>query len=144
VTLMDGDIISPANCVRQPFSSAEIGLAKAVVMISRLNLFWGLDWTAIPEFLSAQSKISGFDVVIGCVDTRAAWCRRVTSFYGQVTESRPSGRFKGRAVLALRLDSFELNGQTHEIRACRSTRASGAHKKHHFLWIGGGRAVERP
>jgi PRTRC genetic system ThiF family protein len=72
VTLMDGDIISPANCVRQPFSSAEIGLAKAVVMVSRLNLFWGLNWTARPEFLSAQSKIGDFDVVIGCVDTRAA------------------------------------------------------------------------
>ena len=56
VTLMDGDIISPANCVRQPFSSAEIGLAKAVVMVSRLNLFWGLNWTASPEFLSEQSS----------------------------------------------------------------------------------------
>jgi PRTRC genetic system ThiF family protein len=72
VTLMDGDIISAANCVRQPFSSAEIGLAKTVVMVSRLNLFWGLSWTASPEFLSAQSRIGNFDVVIGCVDTRAA------------------------------------------------------------------------
>jgi PRTRC genetic system ThiF family protein len=72
VTLMDGDIISPANCVRQPFSSSEIGLAKAVVMVSRLNLFWGLRWTASPEFLSEESKIGDFDVVIGCVDTRAA------------------------------------------------------------------------
>src|SRR6266536_3561332 len=72
VTIMDGDSISPTNCVRQPFCSAEIGLAKAVVMISRLNLFWGLNWTANPEFLSAQSKIGDFDVVIGCVDTRKA------------------------------------------------------------------------
>jgi PRTRC genetic system ThiF family protein len=72
VTLMDGDVISPANCVRQPYSSAEIGLAKAVVMVSRLNLFWGLGWTASPEFLSEQSEIGDFDVVIGCVDTRAA------------------------------------------------------------------------
>ncbi len=61
-----------------------------------------------------------------------------TSFYGQVTESKPSGRFKGRAVLALRLDSFELNGQTLEIRSTRLTRASAGHKKHHLLWIGGG------
>ena len=72
VTVMDGDIISPANCVRQPFSSAEIGLAKAVVMVSRLNLFWGLNWTASPEYLSEQSKVSDFDLVISCVDTRAA------------------------------------------------------------------------
>jgi hypothetical protein len=32
---MDGHIISPANCVRQPLSSAEIGLAKAIVMVSQ-------------------------------------------------------------------------------------------------------------
>ena len=71
VTLMDGDIISPANCVRQAFSSSEIGLSKAVVMINRLNLFSGLNWTASPEFLSEQNKIGEFDIVVGCVDTTA-------------------------------------------------------------------------
>jgi hypothetical protein len=60
------------------------------------------------------------------------------SFYGHVTQSRPSGRFKGRAVLALKLDSLEMNGQTHEIVSTSSTRASAGHKKHHWLWIGGG------
>jgi hypothetical protein len=60
------------------------------------------------------------------------------SFFGQVTESKPSGRFKGRAVLALRLDSFELNGVTHEIRSANSARRSAGHKKHHWAWIGGG------
>ena len=58
VTLMDGDIISPANCVRQPFSSAEIGLAKAVVMVSRLNLFWGLRWTASPSFFRSRARLA--------------------------------------------------------------------------------------
>jgi len=61
-----------------------------------------------------------------------------TTFYGHITQSKPSGRFKGRAVLALKLDSFELSGQTHEIRSASSTRASAGHKKHHLLWIGGG------
>ena len=61
-----------------------------------------------------------------------------TDFYGHVTESKPSGRFKGRAVLALKLDSFELNGQAHEISSTSSSRASVGHKKHHLLWIGGG------
>src|SRR5438094_6749380 len=72
VTLMDGDIISPANCVRQPFSSSEIGLAKAVVMVSRLNLFWGLSWTASPEFLSEESKVGDFGVVVELLETWAA------------------------------------------------------------------------
>jgi PRTRC genetic system ThiF family protein len=72
VTIMDGDIISAANCVRQPFSSTEIGLAKTVVMVSRLNLFWGLNWTAVSDHLTPQTDISNFDIMIGCVDTRAA------------------------------------------------------------------------
>jgi len=72
VTVMDGDIITATNCVRQPFCSAEIDLAKAVVTVSRLNLFWSLNWTAVAEQLTAQTDISHFDVVIGCVDTRAA------------------------------------------------------------------------
>jgi PRTRC genetic system ThiF family protein len=72
VTIMDGDIISPTNCIRQPFCSTEIGLAKAVVMVSRLNLFWGLNWPALPENLTPNTDISNFDIVIGCVDTRAA------------------------------------------------------------------------
>src|SRR6202163_806460 len=102
ITLMDGDIIPAANCVRQPFSSAEIGLAKAIVMVSRLNLFWGLGWTAIPEFLSEQSKIGDFDVVIGCVDTRAAritigkhvqgWRSRV-GYWLDLGNSADSGQF---------------------------------------------------
>jgi PRTRC genetic system ThiF family protein len=41
VTLMDGERISATNCVRQPFSVCEIGLFKSVVLVNRLNLFWG-------------------------------------------------------------------------------------------------------
>jgi len=61
-----------------------------------------------------------------------------TNFYGRVTQSKPSGRFKGRAVLALKLDSFELDGQTNQIHSTSSARTSAGHKKHHLLWIGGG------
>lgn len=72
VTLMDGDSISPTNTVRQPFCASEIGLNKAVVTISRLNLFWGLHWTAAPEYLTEATGLGNTDIVIGCVDTRAA------------------------------------------------------------------------
>lgn len=83
VTIMDGDIISPSNCVRQPFCSSEIGLSKAIVMVSRLNLFWGLNWTAVAEHLTAQTDISDIDIVIGCVDTRAARQSIQTKVVGQ-------------------------------------------------------------
>jgi PRTRC genetic system ThiF family protein len=72
VTLMDGETISPTNCVRQPFARSEIGLYKAVVLVNRLNVFWGLDWQAIPINLEKGVRIDEAHIVIGCVDTRAA------------------------------------------------------------------------
>src|SRR5262249_61952887 len=45
---------------------------------------------------------------------------------------------KGRATMALTLDSFKLNGQMYEIRSTSYSRASAGHKKHHWAWIGGG------
>jgi len=80
VTVMDGDTISATNCIRQPFTRSEIGLNKAIVLVNRLNMFWGLKWEAIPVHLKAGTFISrsysGDDlraqIVIGCVDTRAA------------------------------------------------------------------------
>ncbi len=102
VTIMDGDIISPANCVRQPFCAAEIGLAKSVVMVSRLNLFWGLNWRAVAEHLTPRTDLSNFDLVIGCVDTRAArqlihevvigWRSRV-AYWLDLGNSADSGQF---------------------------------------------------
>jgi PRTRC genetic system ThiF family protein len=71
VTLIDGDRISRTNCVRQPFSESEIGLYKATVVATRINLFWGLGWKAIPDFMDERWGHET-DILIGCVDTRAA------------------------------------------------------------------------
>ncbi len=72
VTLMDGDVVSLTNCVRQPFSQAEIGHSKAVVLVSRVNLFWGLDWHAVPEHFNSDTSLDRVDILIGCVDSREA------------------------------------------------------------------------
>jgi PRTRC genetic system ThiF family protein len=75
VTLMDGDTVSETNCVRQPFSSSDIGLNKATVLVNRVNLFWGLNWNSVPRHFG-PSSLEGYDghadLIIGCVDTRAA------------------------------------------------------------------------
>src|ERR1700727_2242808 len=71
VTLIDGDLISRTNCVRQPFSESEIGLDKATVLATRINLFWGLGWTGMPCFMDERWS-QETDIVIGCVDSRAA------------------------------------------------------------------------
>ncbi len=75
VTVMDADMVSPTNCVRQPFSQSDIGQNKAIILVSRLNVFWGLRWRVIPEYF-AQQHLRGYDarrlIVVGCVDSRAA------------------------------------------------------------------------
>ena len=72
VFLVDGDRISETNCVRQPFARSEIGHYKVVVLINRLNLFWGLDWEAVPHFVQSGQDVPDSDFLISCVDTRAA------------------------------------------------------------------------
>ena len=62
---------------------------------------------------------------------------RGTRLEGHVMEARPSGRFKGRAILGLSLDSMELDGRTYRLRST-AYRSSRGHKKHNWLWIGGG------
>jgi len=76
VSMMDADVVSQTNCVRQPFSTSDIGQNKATVLINRINLFWGTKWSAVPEHFHARSFDRNHDrcpdVLIGCVDTRAA------------------------------------------------------------------------
>src|SRR5713226_4041567 len=71
VTFVDGDRISRSNCVRQPFSVSEIGLYKATVLATRINLFWGLAWKGSPQFLEEGWR-GETDIFIGCVDSRKA------------------------------------------------------------------------
>ncbi len=74
VTLMDGDTVSETNCVRQSFSVSDIGHNKATILINRVNIYKGMHWHALPEMFSPDSlKGDGrYDIVIGCVDTKAA------------------------------------------------------------------------
>ena len=78
VTVMDGDLVSPINCVRQPFGTADVAQNKAKILVNRVNLFHGLMWRAEEVYFSKDRKnsTSGYDntidLVISCVDTRAA------------------------------------------------------------------------
>jgi PRTRC genetic system ThiF family protein len=72
VCVVDGDRITETNCVRQPFTLSEVGLYKAQVLINRLNVFWGLDWCAIPTDVRCGRDVPDCDFLISCVDTRTA------------------------------------------------------------------------
>lgn len=60
------------------------------------------------------------------------------SVHGHVTTSKQSGRFKGRAVLGLSLDSIQLNGTRYAIATNLTARVSSSHKKRNLAIIGGG------
>ncbi len=74
--MMDADTVPETNCVRQPFSASDIGQNKSTVLINRINMFWGTNWSAIPNHFHPRSFDRNQDwcpdIVIGCVDTRKA------------------------------------------------------------------------
>jgi PRTRC genetic system ThiF family protein len=76
VVMMDADTVTETNCVRQPFSASDVGQNKATVLINRINMFWGTNWSAIPSHFHVRSFDRNQDrcpdLLIGCVDTRAA------------------------------------------------------------------------
>ncbi len=61
-----------------------------------------------------------------------------TRFEGHLTESKPSGHLKGRAVLAVRLDSFQWRGREVPIASSSIMRETHGRKRHDLKWIGGG------
>ncbi len=105
VSMMDADVVSETNCVRQPYAASDIGQNKATVLINRINLFWGTGWSAIPMHFHCDS-LEGYhrtpDIVIGCVDSRAARkvmeqsltrARSGTSYWLDLGNNAASGQF---------------------------------------------------
>jgi PRTRC genetic system ThiF family protein len=72
VSLIDPDVVSETNCVRQPFCRTEIGFPKSIALTYRINLFWGLNWQGTQAQIEQVAKNTDVDLVIGCVDTRKA------------------------------------------------------------------------
>lgn len=72
VCLYDPDTVSEANIGRQLFSEAEIGLDKAVCLISRVNNFFGNDWTAVtrryPPSMKEIRQNDLANITITCTD----------------------------------------------------------------------------
>lgn len=76
VVAFDADRVSEANVGRQLYSAADIGRHKSIVTVNRLNQFYGLDWSAVPQRYEAAQEARpygrGADILISCVDSRAA------------------------------------------------------------------------
>jgi PRTRC genetic system ThiF family protein len=68
ITVFDPDVVTPANCGRQLFSQADMGLNKAVCLVTRMNRFFGNAWDAV----AAAYDGSPANIVITCTDNIAS------------------------------------------------------------------------
>ena len=70
VTVFDDDVVDVPNIGRQRFTMADVGNNKAITLINRYNLAYGLNWTAHPcRFENEVMTESCPDLLITCVDT---------------------------------------------------------------------------
>jgi PRTRC genetic system ThiF family protein len=72
VRAIDPDQVSEANMGRQLFSPADVDSHKCVVLISRINRFFGTEWEAVPLLYNEQNGIPPANITISCVDSGAA------------------------------------------------------------------------
>lgn len=85
VTLYDGDAVEQPNVGRQRFTQADIGHNKATLLAHRINLFYGLNWTARAHDFDPQLEKFG-NLLITCTDK--ALFRANVGRYGGTTENR--------------------------------------------------------
>ncbi len=75
VRAFDGDTVTESNIGRQNFAPSDVGQNKAVVLITRINRFYGQNWEAHP-YMFDQSVIAKdlhrVNIVITCVDSAKA------------------------------------------------------------------------
>lgn len=72
VRAIDPKKVTEANMGRQLFSPADIGISKPVVLIGRINRFFGTDWAGEPIYYSDKAGIPPANVTISCVDSGKA------------------------------------------------------------------------
>ncbi len=77
----DPDTVSVSNVGRQLFAQSDVGLNKAIVLVNRLNMYYGLDWKAIPTKFGPGSRPNE-NIYISCVDTKEGR-RDIHNFFAQ-------------------------------------------------------------
>ncbi|MGD0232274.1 MAG: PRTRC system ThiF family protein [Syntrophorhabdales bacterium] len=76
VRVFDGDNVSQSNVGRQLFSSADIGKNKAVVLVTRLNMFFGTSWEAYTFNASKGLRLPGGLIISAVDDVQARYLVR--------------------------------------------------------------------
>jgi hypothetical protein len=128
--------VSPANMEPVERTPPPVSPAKAMIPAG-IPLLVRLDETLGTKYDRAGKRFTASLANAIVVDNRVV-LPAGTRFNGHLTRSKPSGRMKGRAVLALRLDSFDFNGREYAIDAASVARVSRGHKRRNLEMIGGG------
>lgn len=72
VTVYDPDEVAESNIGRQLFGPSEIGLNKAVCLLSRINNFFGNNWRAVPQLYPTRivkaTRNDTANIFITCTD----------------------------------------------------------------------------
>ena len=115
VTVFDDDRVSEANLGRQLFAETEIGFHKSVVLVNRINRFFGTNWKAVTNRFAdgmPDEKKAKANLYVTCVDTAAARFHISEILYslgksGRYDRERPlywmdmgNSRFTGQVILA--------------------------------------------
>jgi PRTRC genetic system ThiF family protein len=125
VHAFDPDIVTESNVGRQLYSLSDIGRSKAVITITRLNHFYGLDWDAtasrIEEHWSSRNYARGRhgEILISCVDSRAArrsihehvFSGERYSYWLDLGNSESGGQVVLGTPRAAARETFELDGK---------------------------------
>jgi len=104
VTVYDPDSVSHANIGRQRFAFVDCGQNKALTLVQRYNLAFGLDWSAIPaRFSPRHMSRSRGDLLITCVDL-ATVRSRIGRHYRGYSDAPywldfGNGQYRGQVVL---------------------------------------------
>jgi PRTRC genetic system ThiF family protein len=74
VVVADAGRVSKSNVGRQMYSLADVGKHKAVVSVTRLNMFFGTAWRASSEMVEKNTQLSNFypTLLISAVDSGSA------------------------------------------------------------------------
>ena len=90
VSVYDDDRVSDANLGRQLFSESDVGFHKSVVLVNRINRFFGTNWKGFTHrFADGLYQNSSYkaNLYITCVDTAKSRFEVSELLYGLRTES---------------------------------------------------------
>jgi len=70
VSVYDGDIVEEHNVGRQNFTPTDIGKNKALCLVEKINMTFGLHWDAYGYFVNSESLPSA-NIIVSAVDNAA-------------------------------------------------------------------------